>query len=105
MTPSRERKIVKAPRVGETFHLNLDGMAIAGRYIEVEPPHRILLRWDRQGAETANSSPTFIEITLTPAAEGTDVRVQFSGLSAEDSAFYPQLWARHLDRIAAALAS
>ena len=42
-----------APRVGETFHLDLDGTAIAGRYIEVDPPHRMLLRWDRQGTDTA----------------------------------------------------
>ena len=93
-----------APRVGETFHLDLDGTAIAGRYIEVDPPHRMLLRWDRQGTDTATPTPTFIEITLTPTGDGTNVRVQFSGLSAEDAAFYPQLWARHLDRIAAALA-
>ena len=93
-----------APRVGETFHLDLDGTAIAGRYIEVDPPHRMLLRWDRQGTDTATPTPTFIEITLTPTGDGTNVRVQFSGLSAEDAAFYPQLWARHLDRIAAAFA-
>ena len=90
-----------APRVGETFHLDLDGTAIAGRYIEVDPPHRMLLRWDRQGTDTATPTPTFIEITLTPTSDGTNVRVQFSGLSAEDAAFYAQLWARHLDRIAA----
>ena len=93
-----------APRVGETFHLDLDGTAIAGRYIEVDPPHRMLLRWDRQGTDTATPTPTFIEITFTPTGDGTNVRVQFSGLSAEDAAFYPQLWARHLDRIAAAFA-
>ena len=93
-----------APRVGETFHLDLDGTAIAGRYIEVDPPHRMLLRWDRQGTDTKTPTPTFIEITLTPTGDGTDVRVQFSGLSAEDAAFYRQLWARHLDRIAAAFA-
>ena len=90
--------------MGETFHLDLDGTAIAGRYIEVDPPHRMLLRWDRQGTDPATPTPTFIEITLTPAGDGTDVRVQFVGLSAEDAAFYRQLWARHLDRIAAALA-
>ena len=78
-----------APRVGETFHLDLDGT----------------VSWDLQGTETATPTPTFIEITLTPTGDGTIVRVQFSGLSAEDAAFYPQLWARHLDRIAAALAS
>ncbi len=91
-----------APRVGETFQLDLDGTAFTGRYIEVDAPHRMLLRWDRQGTDTA--TPAFIEITLTPTHDGTNVRVQFSGLSGEDAAFYPQLWARHLDRIAAALA-
>jgi uncharacterized protein YndB with AHSA1/START domain len=99
-----------APRVGETFHLDLDGTAVAGRYIEVDPPHRMLLRWDRQGTDTVmptptpTPTPTFLEITLTPTSDGTNVRVQFSGLSAEDAAFYPQLWARHLDRIAAVFA-
>jgi uncharacterized protein YndB with AHSA1/START domain len=90
--------------VGETFQIDLDGTAFAGRYIEVDPPHRMLLGWDRQGTGTATPTSTFIEITLTPTGEGTNVRVQFSGLSAEDAAFYPQLWARHLDRIATALA-
>jgi uncharacterized protein YndB with AHSA1/START domain len=100
-----ERNFVTAPRVGETFRLDLDGTVIAGRYIEVDPPHRMLLRWDRQGTDTATPTPTFVEITFTPTGDSTNVKVQFSGLSAEDAAFYPQLWARHLDQIAAALAS
>jgi len=41
---------------------------------------------------------------LTPTGDGTNMMVQFSGLSAEDDAFYRQLWARYLDRIAAAFA-
>ena len=90
------------PRVGETFQLDLDGTKFAGRYIEVDPPHRMLLRWDRQ--ETDTPTPMFIEITFTPTDEGTNVKVLFPGLSAEDAALYPQLWARHLDRIAAAFA-
>ena len=93
-----------APLVGETFHFDLDGTGIAGRFIEVDPPHRMLLRWDRQRADTATWEPTFIEITLTPADGGTTVEVEFSGLSDEDAAFYPQLWERHLARIAATLA-
>jgi uncharacterized protein YndB with AHSA1/START domain len=92
------------PRVRETLQLHLDGTAFAGRYIEVDPPHRMLLSWVRQGTDEATPTPTFIEITLTPTGDGTNVRVQFSGLSAEDATFYPQLWARHLDRIAAVLA-
>ena len=89
--------------MGERFHFDLDGTAIVGCFIEVDPPHRMLLRWDRQGTDTATSASIFIEITLTPTKVGTSVKVEFSGLSAEDAAFYPQLWERHLDRIAAAL--
>jgi uncharacterized protein YndB with AHSA1/START domain len=92
------------PRVGETFQLDLEGTAFAGRYIEVDAPHRMLLRWDRQGTDAVTPTSTFIEITLTPTGEGTNVKVEISGLSAEDAAFYPQLWARHLDRIAATFA-
>jgi uncharacterized protein YndB with AHSA1/START domain len=93
-----------APRVGETFHLDLDGTAIAGRYIQVDPPHRLVIGWDRQGSDEAMPTPALIEITLTPTGDGTNVKVQLSGLSAEDAAFYRQLWARHLDRIAAVFA-
>jgi uncharacterized protein YndB with AHSA1/START domain len=93
-----------APRPGDAFHLDLGGTAITGRYIEVDPPHRLVIEWDRQGTDNATPTLALIEITLTPTADDTTVRVQFSGLSAEDAAFYRQLWARHLDQIAAAFA-
>ncbi len=93
-----------APRVGGTFQLDLDGTTISGRYIEVDPPHRMLVRWGREETDTATTSPTFIEINLIPTDNGTNVRVDFLGLSAEDAVLYPQLWARHLELIAATLA-
>ncbi len=89
-----------APAPGDAFYLDLEGMVIAGRYIDVDPPHRLLVEWDRQGTDQAMPSSVFVEITLTQAVGGTKVKVQFSGLSAKDAAFHRQLWARHLDRIA-----
>jgi uncharacterized protein YndB with AHSA1/START domain len=73
---------------------------IAGRYIEVDPPHCLVIGWDHQGTNEATPTPALIEITLTPTGGGTNVKVQLSGLSAEDAAFYRQLWARHFARIA-----
>jgi uncharacterized protein YndB with AHSA1/START domain len=92
------------PRPGDTFHLDLDGTVIAGRYIEVDPPHRLVIGWDRQRTNKAPPTPATVEITLTPTDDGTKVKVQLSGLSAEDAAFHRQLWVRHLDQIAAAFA-
>jgi len=57
---------------------------------------------DRQGTDKPTPTPTRIEITLTPTGNGTTVKVQLSGLT--DAAFHQHLWARHLDRIAAAFA-
>ena len=93
-----------ARRVGDWFHLDLDGTVIAGRYIEVDPPHRLVIGWDHERTDKATSTPACIEITLTPTGGGTEVKVQSSGQSTENAAFYRQLWACHLDRIAAVFA-
>jgi uncharacterized protein YndB with AHSA1/START domain len=93
-----------APRPGDAFHLDLEGTVIVGRYIEVDPPHRLVIGWDRQGTGTATPTPALVEITLTPTGDGTSVKVQLSGLSPEDDAVNLQLWMRHLDRSAAAFA-
>jgi uncharacterized protein YndB with AHSA1/START domain len=75
---------------------------ITGRYLEVDPPHRMLIEWDCPATDQAAPTAALIEFTFTPTGDETTVEVQLSGLSAEDAAFYLQLFARYLDRIAAA---
>jgi uncharacterized protein YndB with AHSA1/START domain len=74
-----------APRPGDAFHLDLDGTVIAGRYIEVDPPHRLVIGWDRRGTDKSTPTPALVEITLTPMGDGTNVKVQLSGASAPQS--------------------
>jgi hypothetical protein len=77
-----DRNPVVAPLVGETFHFDLDGTFVVGRFVEVDPPHRMLLRWDRQATDSATSEPAFIEITLTPTeAGGTTVTITGTGFT------------------------
>ena len=94
-----------APRPGDPIHLDLDGTAIAGHYLDVDPPHRLVIGWNLPRSDDGTPASGVVEITLTPTAGGTDVKVQLSGLSADDAAFHQQLWARHLDQIAAAFAA
>jgi uncharacterized protein YndB with AHSA1/START domain len=81
-----------APRPGDAFHLDLDGTVIAGRYIEVDPPPRLVIGWDRQGTDKATPTPALVEITLTPTGDGTNVKVQLSGLSAEVTCWHGVAW-------------
>ena len=92
------------PRPGDPFHLDLGGNAIAGHYLEVDPPHRLVIGWDLPHSDDGTPTSATVEITLTPTGSGTDVKVQLSGLSASDAAFHQHLWARHLDQIAARFA-
>ena len=93
-----------APRPGDPFHLDLGGTAIAGHYLEVDPPHRLVIGWDLPRSDDGTPASATVEITLTPTGGGTDVTVRLSGLSENDAAFHQQLWARHLDQIAARFA-
>ena len=77
-----------APRPGDAFHLDLYGTVIAGRYIEVDPPHRVVIGWDGHGTDKSTPTPALVEITLTPTGDGTKVKVELSGLSAEEAASY-----------------
>ena len=93
-----------AARPGDRFHLDVGGTVIVGRYVEVDRPHRLVMEWDRQGTDDATPTPALIEITFTPTGDRTTVKVEVSGVGAEDATFYRQLWADHLDRIADAFA-
>jgi len=93
-----------SPRPGDPFHLDLDGTVITGRYLEVDAPHRMLIEWDCPATDHAMSTAALIEFTFTPTGDKTTVEVHLAGLSAEDADFYRQLFARYLDRTAAAFA-
>ena len=91
------------PRPGDPFHLDIDGTVIDGRYIDVDPPHRIVIAWDRHGTDDA--SPPHVEITFTPTGGLTKMTVEFLAEGAEDADFYGNMWRRYLDGIAARFAA
>jgi hypothetical protein len=68
-----------APRPGDPFHLYPGGTVNAGRYIEVDPPHRLVIEWQREGTDNATPTPALIEFTFTPTGDETSVEVQLSG--------------------------
>jgi uncharacterized protein YndB with AHSA1/START domain len=61
------------PRPGGEFTLDVDGVPVRGRYLEVHPPRRIVLSWGHAGSDRLPPGASTVEITLTPEREGTTV--------------------------------
>ena len=57
------------------FTLDINGVLVRGRYLEIDPPRRLLISWGHAGSETLPPGASTVEITLTPEDDGTTVRI------------------------------
>ena len=73
------------PRPGGSFRLTVDDEhVVAGRYLEVERPHRVSLSWGWEGSEHVPPGSTTVEITLR--AEGSETVFQLRHFGLPDAA-------------------
>jgi uncharacterized protein YndB with AHSA1/START domain len=78
---------------------------MSGRFVEVEPPHRIALTWGWE-EEVIGVAPesTAVDVSLVPDGEGTVLRLVHRKLPEARTAFIQAGWEHYLDRLAAAAA-
>jgi len=89
-------------RPGGEFTLDINGVPVRGRYIEVDPPHRLVISWGHAGSRLLPPGASTVEITLTPIAEGTRVSVEHRDLPLEEAAKHAVGWPHFLARLAIA---
>ncbi len=91
------------PRAGGVFRCDMHGeLVVAGEYIAVEPPGRLVLSWgwEGEGALTPPGSSR-VEVLLEPAGEETTVRLIHTDLpTAEAAEKHSHGWNYYLDRLA-----
>lgn len=72
------------PTPGGAFRLDVDGEHFAaGRYLQVEPPHRLVMTWGWEGSKEVGPGSTTVEITLKSDGDGTVLRLRHTGLPTE----------------------
>ena len=79
------RDIRLDPRPGGEFRIDYNGSDIAsGAFVEVDPPHRLVLTWgwEAEGDPTPPGAST-VEVTLAADGDGTILRLRHSGLVPE----------------------
>ena len=71
-------------RPGGEFTLDIEGIPVRGRYLEVVPAERVVVSWGHAGSETLPPDSTQVQFTLTPApGGGTLVEVEHRNLPTE----------------------
>jgi uncharacterized protein YndB with AHSA1/START domain len=92
------------PVPGGAFEVDINGVPVRGRYLEVEPPHRLLISWGHAGSDRLPPGASTVEVRLTPAGGGTQVEIEHRDLPADLRAGFGRGWPHFLRRLAVAAA-
>ena len=89
-------------RPGGEFAVDINGVPVRGQYLEVDPPRRLLISWGHAGSERLPPGASTVEVLLTAAGAGTDVRIVHRDLPEPFAAGHARGWRHFLDRLAIA---
>ena len=92
------------PRPGGVFRVTLaTGDVCSGRYLEVDPPRRVVFTWgwENQQAIPVRPGSSTVAVDLTPDGSGTHLRLVHSGLDGDTALIHEHGWMRFLDRFEA----
>jgi uncharacterized protein YndB with AHSA1/START domain len=87
---------------GGVFHVDINVVTVRGRYLELDPPHRLLISWGHAGSDRLPPGSSTVEITLTPIRGGTRVSVEHRDLPPKDAAQHAAGWPHFLARLSIA---
>jgi uncharacterized protein YndB with AHSA1/START domain len=87
------------PVPGGAFEVDIDGVPVRGRYLEVEPPRRVVVSWGVAGSTGLPPGVTQVEFTLTATAAGTRLRLVHRNLPPDQAAMHGTGWRHFLGRL------
>lgn len=87
------------PVPGGAFEVDINGVPVRGRYLEVDPPRRVLVSWGVAGNADMQPGSTEVEFTLTPGATGTRLRLVHRSLPPDQADVHTAGWQHFLGRL------
>jgi uncharacterized protein YndB with AHSA1/START domain len=92
------------PAAGGAFEVDINGVPVRGRYLEVDPPRRVVVSWGVAGNADLPPGATQVEFTLTPIPAGTHLRLVHRNLPPGQAALHGTGWNHFLARLTIAAA-
>jgi uncharacterized protein YndB with AHSA1/START domain len=86
-------------RPGGSFAVYVKGTAVRGRYLELDPPKRLLISWGFAGSSELPPGASTLEVRLLPERQGTRVGIRHRLLPAGQRAAHASGWPRYLARL------
>ena len=93
---------VLEPEPGGRFHLDIKGAPVRGRFVHLDPPHRLLISWGYAGSGRLPPEASTVEIRLTADSGGTRVDLEHRDLPAAERPKHASGWTHYLTRLQAA---
>jgi uncharacterized protein YndB with AHSA1/START domain len=91
------------PSPGGEFAVDIKGVPVRGRYLEVEPPGRLLISWGHAGSDRLPPGASTVEVHLRPERNGTRVDIAHSGLPEPEATRHLGGWRHFLAGLARAV--
>jgi len=92
------------PAPGGAFEVDINGVPVRGRYLEVDPPRRVVVSWGVAGSTGMPPGATRVEFTLSPTEAGTRLRLVHRNLPPDQAAMHGTGWDHFLARLSLAAA-
>lgn len=90
------------PRKGGRFEVDIAGYPVRGRYLEVDPPRRVVVSWGFAGSDDLPPGASRVSFDLVPIDGGTRVELTHSGLPDARLPGHRSGWEHFLRRLRAA---
>jgi uncharacterized protein YndB with AHSA1/START domain len=81
------------------FTLDVHGAPVRGRYLELEPPRRLLISWGYAGSARLAPGASTVEVRLIPERDGTRVELEHRDLPEEETEGHVSGWRHYLARL------
>ena len=92
------------PTPGGVFSVDIEGNPIRGEYVEVDPPHRVVVTWGVLGSDVLPVGSSRVEFRLSPIASGTRLDLLHTGLPEVEVQNHQTGWTYFTGRLAEVLA-
>jgi uncharacterized protein YndB with AHSA1/START domain len=93
------------PEPDGRFELDIRGTPVRGRFLKLEPPHRLVISWGYAGSEDLSPGASTLEVRLIPDGDGTRVEIEHRDLPDEQIEPHQIGWHHYLPRLMAAITS